>query len=180
MKNLTGKQRKAVDHYIEFRSKVDAYKFAYSCGNMTPKTIYRKACEVFDVPHVKAAAEAAISRVSEKAEINAAWVLKRTAMIADFNINRFLVFQDGLALYDFSEATDDDWYCIGELTIDQIGVSKDGKFLVDRIKLKPHSKERMLELTGKNVLVKAFESDISLNIPQLPALITRTIVDPKK
>lgn len=159
-KNVTPKQRKAIDHFIVHREKTKAYKHAYSAKNMKPRTINRRAVELFKLAHVKKLVDAAIAQASEDSQIDAAWVLKRSALLANFNINKFLVFKDGVALYDFALADDDDWYCISEIVIDQVGVSKNGLYLVDKIKLKSVDKLKALEQVGKNVGVQAFKESI--------------------
>jgi len=174
-KNVTPKQRKAIDHFIVHREKTKAYKHAYSAKNMKPRTINRRAVELFQLPHVKKIVDASIVKASEDAQIDAAWVLKRSAILANFNINRFMVFKDGVALYDFSLATDDDWYCISEIVIDQVGVSKNGLYLVDKVKLKGVDKLRALEQVGKNVQVQAFQEQ-----ELLPGVVTTVSLTKKE
>lgn len=161
-KNVTAKQQKAIDHFIVDRDKTKAYRHAYSTKNMKMRTVNRRAVELFKLPYVKEIVDAAIDKASENAHIDAAWVLKRSAMLANFNINKFIVIKDGVPLYDFSLADDDDWYCINEIAIDQIGVSKDGLYLVDKVKLKGVDKLKALEQVGKNIGVQAFRDQIAL------------------
>lgn len=88
--------------------------------------------------------------------ISSAWVLRRAALLADFNINRFLVTDEhGNAYFDFSAATDDDWYCIQEYTVTQI--TGHGRIPADKIKLKAVDKLRALELVGRHIEVQAFK-----------------------
>ena len=169
MKRLTAKQRAACDHFVLDGNKTAAYRHAYSCGNMKNVTITRRSQDLFNMPHIAeyvndrraavvAKANAITNATTEHVEINAAWVLKRASLLADFNINRFITTQtDGTAVYDFSKATDDDWYCIDEYTVDTIlKGSGDDKYTVERVKLKTSAKLRALELVGKHVDVGAF------------------------
>ena len=158
-KKPTAKEQKAIDHYIVHRNKSDAYRHAYSSDNMKPQTINRNAILVFNRPRVKQIVDTAIKKVSEDAGIDAAWVLKRASLLANFNIRKFIVVENGTAYYDFSQATDDDWYCISEYTVDEIGTGANGKFLVDRVKIKTHDKIAALKLVGTHIDVQAFREN---------------------
>ena len=151
--------QKAIDHFIVHRDKSAAYRHAYNAGKMKPRTIHRKALELFKTPKVKAVVNAAITKASEDAGIDASWVLKRAAMLANFNIRKFIIVENGTAYYDFSQATDDDWYCISEYTVDEIGTGANGKFLVDRVKIKTHDKIAALKLVGTHIDVQAFREN---------------------
>lgn len=110
-------------------------------------------------------------------QIDAAWVLRKTALIANFNIKKFLVIENGEARYDFSTATDDDWYCISEFSNDLI-FSKEGEHVGNKTKLKAYDKMRALELVGKHVDIGAFRETVKLSgDPENPIqVITRVIV----
>lgn len=103
---------------------------------------------------------------SEETKIDANWLLTRLAKIAEFNIRKFLVITDeGDAYYDFSSATDDDWYCIGEYTADQISKgSGDDRYEVDRVKVKQLDRMKAFELIGRHVDVKAFTDKIEVEV----------------
>jgi phage terminase small subunit len=98
----------------------------------------------------------------EVMKIDAYWVLKRAALLADFNIRRFIKEDKfGNAVYDFSEATDDDWYCIHEYTTEEISRGQgDERYMVDKLKIKSYDKLRALELVGKHVDVQAFKDQV--------------------
>lgn len=168
-KSLTAKQRSAAEHFVLNGVKNAAYEQAYSCGRMKQATIDRRATDLFQLDYVAAyvterqqKAVDLANATTEHVEINAAWVLKRAALLANFNINRFITTQsDGTAVYDFSQATDDDWYCIDEYTVDTISKgSGPDKYIVDRVKLKTSAKLRALELVGKHVQVQAFKENV--------------------
>jgi phage terminase small subunit len=103
---------------------------------------------------------------SEKTGYDAAWVLTKLGLLANFNLNKFLtVNKAGLPCYDFSTATDDDWYCISELTIDHINKgSGEEVYEVERVKLKPESKLKALELMGKHVDIQAFRERVEMEV----------------
>ena len=64
-KKLTPKQQKAVDNFIVHRDKSKAYRHAYATKNMKPRTINRKAIDLFNLPHVKALTDASIEKASD-------------------------------------------------------------------------------------------------------------------
>lgn len=160
----TANMLKALDAYSRdpARNKVEAYKAGYSWENMKPNVLAVRATELFNMPFMKNAVAAMNAAASARTGINKAWVLKRAALLADFNISKFIRTQDdGTAVYDFSNATDDDWYCISEYTVDTLS-KRDaaGIYEVDRVKLKSHCKLRALELVGKHIDVGAFSDKV--------------------
>ena len=162
MGRLTDKQRAFVDHYIVHRSKVNAYRHAYPRGNMKESTVYRNALATFDKPQITQLINEQLQKVSDMAVIDAAWVLKRAAMLADFNINKFLKVDDnGVGCYNFKDATEEDWYCIAEYSSDLIA---GGDIPVDRVKIKTVDKLKALEMVGKHIEVQAFKEKIDHNV----------------
>lgn len=163
MAQFTAKMQKALVHFAEHCNKSEAYRYAYNCENMQDETIRVKAWELFEHPLMAAAVSSMKATAAVKIKIDAAWVLKRAALLADFNINRFVTInkETGDAYYDFSTATDDDWYCISEYTADQIWKGKGAdKYAVDRVKLKGHCKIAALKLVGTHTEVQAFKEQI--------------------
>ena len=168
--NYTEKQLTALHHYVVNGSKLEAYRFAYDVENMKEKTIQTKTWELWRQPHMKAAlaliqkaAKQRQTEMLEKISIDAAWVLERTALLANFNIKAFIKIDEaGQAYYDFSTATDNDWYCISEYTVDVIEKGKgDDKLYVDRVKVKTTDKLRALELVGRHISVQAFKDQLA-------------------
>lgn len=167
---FTQKQLVALHHYIIYNSKIKAYRFAYDCSRMTETTLNKKCYDLWQKPYMKEAvaliSKAALERQNETLKnmaIDRQWVLDRAAKMADFNIKKFIkIDEGGNAYYDFSTATDDDWYCINEYTVDVIPRgSGETKYTVDRIKLKTVDKLKALELVGRHVDVGAFKEDNS-------------------
>lgn len=187
---FTSKQRNTIAGYIKHGCKLQAYKKAYDCSKQSEKTTKRASAKFFAMPKVKAVVAQvqaeAIRRANIQIEdaiqgsmetqielaqeenlmaIDAEWVLKRAASLADFNISKFIrTDEHGNAIYDFSDASDEDWYCIQEYTVEEIGrgVGND-KYLVDRLKIKACDKLRALELVGKHVEVQAFRDNVDVN-----------------
>lgn len=109
--------------------------------------------------HLRDAIQAEITKRFGDDPVDAEWVLKRARLIAGFNIAEFLTINDdGDAVYDFSSATKDDWYCIEEYMTEQSYRKAAGgeQIPVDKLKIKTASKVRALELIGKHTSVQAF------------------------
>lgn len=96
---------------------------------------------------------------------DADWVLVRAMKLADFNIRNFISMgADGQPYYDFTRATDDDWYCIQEYVVDAVNTSAEHKGVVPaaRIKFKTFDKLRALEIVGRHVKIQAFRDSLEL------------------
>jgi len=132
-------------------------------GYMSPNNAGSTASNLLQRPDIVDALMGAKVRVLQEAVIDRAWLLKRAALLADFNINRFIKINgDGQPVYNFKNATDEDWYCITELTVDRIvrGTGEE-EYEIDKVKIKAESKIRALELVGRHVDVGAFEKEAS-------------------
>jgi hypothetical protein len=162
---FTAKMQAALGHYARdpSRSKVAAYKHAYDCSRMQTQTIAVRATELFKHPLMAQAVSHMKAAAAKTVAIDAAWVLKRAALLANFNIKKFIKKQaDGTAVYDFTTATDDDWYCIDEYTVDTIAKGRGADaYEVDRVKLKSVSKIAALKMVGDHVDVKAFQENVN-------------------
>ena len=118
------------------------------------KTASEMGYENLSKPQIADAIADAMTERSAETKIDSAWVLKRAALLADFNIGKFVVVGDnGLGCYDFTSATLDDWYCIQEYTVKQVFKNV---IPVTEVKLKRFDVLRALELVGKHVDVQAF------------------------
>lgn len=190
---LTDKERAAVQGYMKNGNKMKSYKKAYFPDGVPEGKSFgslQTACyKVFNRPKIKVIIEQIQEQSIKKADIqleetidesvddlveaqkdidtmqiDVLWVLKRAALIADFNINKFIRVEGNEAVYDFSSATDDDWYCISEYTADSSFVKGDcGMIPVDKLRLKSFDKLRALELVGKHVNVGAFKDKVELS-----------------
>ena len=185
-RRLTEKQQLVIQRYLKTGNKLKSYRDAhYPDGILTAteKTVQRNCYIFFKKPHIAAV----IAQIERRAvmgakihfdeivdeniddlietqkqihdlQIDAMWVLRRAALLANFNINSFIRVEGGKAVYDFTTATEDDWYCISEYTT-ETSTPKEGDNIipVDKIKLKSFDKLRALELVGKHVDVAAFK-----------------------
>lgn len=190
---LNEQQRTMIRHYLRSGSKIDSYMTAYKPDLVDDKEERRKSqrsCyDAFKRPHIaviiKQIQEVAIRKagiqyddivneqvndmISDFIDINAMqadalWVLRRAMMLADFNIRKFLrKEEDGRMIYDFSNATEEDWYCIQEYTVEQLNVNTDkGAIPADKIKIKTVDKLKALEMVGKHINIQAFRDSVEL------------------
>ena len=132
-------------------------------------------------PRVALAIVKAMKEKSLLARIDASWVLKRLALLADFSIKNFIVVDDksGRLYYDFAGATDDDWYCINEVTVTAVRAKhRDGdKLWVNQVRIKTGDKMRALELVGRHVDVQAFKDRATSSTDPVTE-VTRVVVQP--
>jgi phage terminase small subunit len=159
---LTLKERLAANHFLEHGNKSAAYRHAYSTSNMKTETVNRRATDVFSRERVNSYVESAMAEAANKAIINATWVLEKAALIAGFSLGKFIVLEKGKIFYDFSKATDDDWYCIGELVIDTGRANTRGLYPANSVKIKTLDKLKALDTVGRHVSVQAFKERIAL------------------
>lgn len=158
---FTGKMQQAFSHYANdpTRSKVKAYRSAYNCSRMSVCAVSVEADRLFKHPIMAQLVEQLNDEVIERAAVDATYVAQRLQLLAEFNIGKFLIEQsDGTAVYDFSNATADDWYCIDEYTTETVlrGRGED-RYEVEKIKIKPAAKLKALELLGRITSVDAFK-----------------------
>ena len=172
---MTPKQRRFAEEYlIDLNAKQAAIRAGYA-----EKGAKEQGCVLLTYPNVAIYVTEKIKERSELAMINAAWVLKRAAMLADFNIENFIVLNEqGDACYDFSMATKNDWYCIAEYTVKTVR-GRTGLIPVKEVKLKSYCKLRALELVGKHVSVQAFKDRVEHSGAVEVHKVTRTYVSPK-
>lgn len=176
---FTANQFLALKIYSQTGNKAEAYRQAYNPDpKLSSSSIGKMANSLFKSKYMALAVqminEEAIKLVNAKMNdmvIDKAWVLQRAALLASFNIRKFIeIDANGQAVYNFKNATDDDWYCISEYTVDEIQKgSGDDTFFVDRVKIKTVDKLKALELVGRHVSVQAFKDNISVdgNITQV-------------
>jgi len=124
--------------------------------------------------HVYNAVQKAMKKRSEKTGIDAQWVLNKLALLAEFNINKFIRVVNGNPVYDFSKATEDDWYCITEITFDTINKAMgDDLIEVERVKLKSVDKLKAIQLAGNHVSVQAFNEKTTVEVVDKAAILTK-------
>lgn len=169
-KELDYQEQAFVAMYLDGPKPFNAYQAALAAGysELTAKGRSSSWVSVTNCPpekrHVRDAIQSEMDRRFGLENIGPDWVLRRAKLLADFNIRKFLTHLDnGDAVYDFSEATDDDWYCIEEYVTEQsFRRSADGPVPVDKIKLKSGSKIAALKLLGEHISVQAFKQNVEV------------------
>jgi len=167
-KSYTAEETAALQHFMSdpTRNKTAAYRRAFDCSGMSEHQINCRASALFKRPHIATAVEHVTAQAIHKAELNAQYVAERLRLIADFNISKFMRLDErGAAYYDFSEATEDDWYCIAEYTVDSkalITPEGNAKGVVEKVKIKATSRLQALKLIGDLTSVQAFRENLGL------------------
>lgn len=162
IRQLTSKMRATLDYYAKDpnKSRPDAYRHGYNTSRMKDETVRVKANELFAHPLMVEAVEAMNKEAAKLRGIDASWVLAKLQLLAEFNINKFIVIEGGKAYYDFSKATDDDWYCISEYSRDTVTKAVAGDLVeVEKVKLKAACKLTALKLAGQHIGVGAFQQE---------------------
>ena len=138
--------------YSESVARTHAWSWVSITGCPVNKLHLRNAIHVVMTEHLEAEC------------IDSDWVLQRAKLLADFNIRKFIsVTEAGDAVYDFSTATMDDWYCIEEYATEQAYRQIDGNQVpVDKLKIKTSSKVAALKLVGDHVKVQAFREQLEI------------------
>lgn len=118
--------------------------------------------------HLRDDIQSRIDTVYGEENIDKGWLLRRAKLLAEFSLGKFLTVNDnGDACYDFSLASDDDWWCIEEYTTEQVfrkAASSGGALVpVDKIKIKTPSKVAALKLLGDHIDVGAFKQQVEVS-----------------
>ena len=169
---------------------VDIYATTMKVGESALAAGYKHASEgskLLKSPLVCRAIATALEEKTALARIDASWVLKRLALMADFSIKNFIFVEagSGKLYYDFTQATDNDWYCINEITVGavraqarQIADGSVQKLYVDQVKIKTIDKIKALDMMGKHVDVNAWKERADADGAVVITEVTRTIVRP--
>ena len=123
--------------------------------------------------HVRDYIQAQIDKLYGSEQIDKQWLLKRCKIIAEFNISKFIRQNGTDAVYDFSNASLDDWYCIEEYATEQSfrRAASGEPVPVDKLKIKTPSKIAALKLLGDHVDIKAFSETVDVNVVDRAGLL---------
>lgn len=128
MKKLTAKEQRFVEEYLIDLNATQAYKRAgYKASSDDSAGV--SAFRLLRKAKVQEAVQDARAKRSERTQIDADWVIKRLAAIANADITRVSEWgNDGLSLKDSSELDWVDSYSITEVQCDEtVKQSADGK-----------------------------------------------------
>lgn len=113
MRDLSAKEKKAVQAFVETGSKTEAYRTAYEPADAKPSSISRMATRVFARPHVRAELDRIQSEAREDNKLTVDWVLEEYRKKASFRITDAVYVVDGtIYITDTAELTDDQVACI--------------------------------------------------------------------
>ena len=99
--------------------------------------------------------------IDKAAEIRAD-MLQKLQKLVNFNINRFIKNEvNGIPVYDFTGATDDDYWCLEALEIDIKAVNKEP---ITIIKPKLNNRLKAIELILKHTDVKGLDHGVEVNM----------------
>lgn len=115
--------------------------------------------------HVRDAIQAEIDRIYGEEQVDKGWLLRRAKLLVEFSIGKFIRNHGADAVYDFSTATADDWWCIEEYVTEQTfrEVAGGEPVPVDKIKIKTPSKIAALKLLGDHIDVGAFKEQVEIS-----------------
>ena len=113
--------------------------------------------------HVREAIRKELNKIYAEEKIDKGWILRRAKLLAEFSISKFIRQEGGEAVYDFSNATPDDWWCVEEYvteeTLSDLKASGGEPLPAGKVKkrIKTPSKIQALKLLGDHVDVAAFK-----------------------
>lgn len=112
--------------------------------------------------HLRDAIQAEIDQIYGEEQVDRGWLLRRAKLLVEFSVGKFIRQTGSDAVYDFSTATADDWWCIEEYVTEQTyrQVARGEPVPVDKLKIKTPSKISALKLLGDHVDVQAFKENV--------------------
>ncbi|WP_282015924.1 terminase small subunit [Marinifilum flexuosum] len=143
MVNLTVKQEKACQKYIELGDKSAAYRYAYNCSQMKPESVNRKAHEFFEQVKIRSRVEQLQRELKQRNDISNNTLIQELKGILFFN-PKDLFDQEG-KLKDISQLPN---YISANISSIDIVEEKTGK---RSIKLKFYSKLAAMEKLAKHI-----------------------------
>lgn len=169
MKELTLQEQVFKVVYLETFSVRDAAREAgYSesvCRTQAWSWVSITGCPPNKV-HLRDAIAKDIKEVYDEERIDKSWIIRRARLLVDFNLKNFMrVNENGSAVYDFSEATLDDWWCLEEFVNERTfrSLAKGDEIEVEKVRIKTASKIAALRLIGDHVDIAAFKTGIEVN-----------------
>lgn len=185
--NLTIKQQRFVDKYLETNNASEAYRFAYKCKNSSPETIKVEACNLLKKPNVALTIERAQDKVQAKSELSREKIIKELEIINNANIRDYcnvvekeVVVVDNQGNRRKEKVMDVQFKPFDQLTENQLKAIESVKMGRNGIELKLHSKswsiERACKMLGYDVPAKI---DVTSDGKQLNNKIEIEIIETK-
>lgn len=164
MPQLTIKQEKACQKYIEIGDKSAAYRFAYNCSKMKPESINRKAHEFFDKVKIRSRVEELQKEVAKRNDLTIDEIIRELKTMIFFNPKE--LFNENGTLKKIPELDSDAAKAIS--SIDVLEVFQGGN-LKRSTKLRFHNKLDAIEKMAKHL--GFYEKDAPTNSPNKTVII---------
>lgn len=178
---FTPQMVEAVRHYTQdpTHNRTAAYRAAFDCEGATAHNVNCRASKLFKHPLVAEAVKHIEHVTLAVAAVDAQWVTDRLVRLAEFNISKFMVVRpDGTAYYNFTDATEDDWYCIDEYSVDTVMRPQGGEVVaVEKVRLKTVPRTAALKMIGDLAGVQAFRENLGLSGPDGGPIAIRNFND---
>lgn len=144
---------RVLEHYFAYKDKTAAYNHVYKRRGKAfnekfwRRQIIKQCIEEFEKGVGKKALQ-----IMEDQGITKGYIQSKLKLLVEFNIRKFLVIKEGVPFYNFKDASDDDWYCLTEMTANEVlsFISTEDMLIpVNAVKIKPNCKIKAMELLGK-------------------------------
>lgn len=142
---LTQKEENFARKYFECGNASEAYRYAYSCENMKPSTINRKAFDQVRKAKIAARLQSFKDNLEEAVGLSKQKVLAEHKKIAFSDATRV---RDGwMSLKDFNALSDDERACIKSIKTTQRKMeSQDGQTVIDeQVYIVTYDKQKALD-----------------------------------
>ena len=152
LNRLTIKQEKFCIKYVECGNASEAYRFAYSCGNMKAETVNVKAVELLNNGKITARVKELQDELKAKSDITKEKVLSELAKIAFSSIAN--IYNTWIELKDFESLTAEQKVVIKSISTKtqkkNIGTSDNPEIVdVEYVKVEMHDKLKAIDSINK-------------------------------
>lgn len=144
-KTLTIKQENFCNKYLECGNASEAYRFAYSCSNMSDRTICNNAYKLLQLEDIKARIEYLKTHLVEASGISALRIIREHEKIAFSNATR--IRNGWMTLKEFESLSDDEKACIKSIETKQTKrITSQGEEVIDEVvKITCYDKQKALD-----------------------------------
>ena len=144
-KELTIKQEKFCNKYLECGNASEAYRFAYDCSKMSDETVWKRSSELLQNGEVTGRLEYLKNHLAEAAGITALQIIREHQKIAFSDATR--VRNGWMSLKDFESLTEDEKACIKSIETKQTKrTTLGGEEVIDeQVKITCYDKQKALD-----------------------------------
>ncbi len=185
--NLTIKQQRFVDKYLETNNASEAYRFAYKCKNSSAETVKVNACKLLKTTNIALTIEKQQDKIQAKSELSRERIIKELEIINNANIRDYcnvlekeVIITDNQGNRRKEKIMDVQFKPFDQLTENQLKAIESVKMGRNGIELRLHSKswsiERACKMLGYDVPAKV---DVTSDGKQLNNKIEIEIIETK-